>query len=142
MGADFLAGGGEMAELIRSKDWSGTALGRIDQWPQSLRTAVSLCLASKFPINIIWGPEYTQIYNSGYRTLCGDVHPAALGQGFHVTWASAWPEIGPPFERARAGECSYLENQRMFLTRNGYFEEAFFTFAPLIQGTQYLTRFR
>jgi len=46
-----------------------------------------------------------------------------------VTWASAWPAIGKPFARALAGETSYLENQRMFLTRNGYLEETFFTFS-------------
>jgi signal transduction histidine kinase/DNA-binding response OmpR family regulator len=128
-GADFLAGGGDMSELIRSKDWSRTPLGPIEQWPQSLRTTVSLCLASNFPINIIWGPEHTQIYNQGYRVVCGDVHPVALGQDYSVTWASAWPAIGEPFARAMAGETSYIENQRMFLTRNGYLEETFFTFS-------------
>jgi signal transduction histidine kinase/DNA-binding response OmpR family regulator len=127
--ADYIAGRGEMAELVRCKDWSRTPLGAIDQWPQSLRTVVSLCLASNFPINIIWGPEHTQIYNDGYRVVCGDAHPTALGQGYHVTWASAWPAIGQPFARARAGETSFLENQRMFLTRNGYLEETFFTFS-------------
>jgi CheY-like chemotaxis protein len=42
---------------------------------------------------------------------------------------SAWPVIGEAFERALAGETSYLENQRMFLDRNGYLEETFFTFS-------------
>src|SRR3954464_10831728 len=129
VGADFVVGGGEMARLVRSKDWSRTPLGPIETWPQSLRTTVSLCLASNFPINIIWGPEHTQIYNDGYRAVCGEVHPRALGEGYDVTWASAWPAIGEPFVRALAGETSYLENQRMFLMRNGYLEETFFTFS-------------
>lgn len=49
---DFLSGGGKMGELIRSKDWSKTPLGSPDKWPQSLRTAVSICIASNFPICI------------------------------------------------------------------------------------------
>ncbi|MCM2501094.1 response regulator [Neorhizobium galegae] len=126
---DFLAGGGEMAELVRTKDWSSTPLGPIDQWPQSLRTTVSLCLASNFPINVIWGDENIQIYNDGYRTACGDAHPRALGEDYSVTWSSAWPAIGEPFRQARQGNTSFLENQRMFLTRNGYLEETFFTFS-------------
>ncbi|SFJ99709.1 hypothetical protein, partial [Caulobacter sp. UNC279MFTsu5.1] len=69
--SDFLSGGGEMAELIAASDWSKTPLGPIESWPQSLRTTVSLCLASNFPINIIWGPHYNQIYNDGYRVMCG-----------------------------------------------------------------------
>jgi PAS domain S-box-containing protein len=127
--AGFLTGRGEMATLIRGKDWSATALGPVSGWPQSLRTTVSLCLASNFPINIIWGPGHVQIYNDGYRVVCGDAHPRALGEDYSVTWASAWPAVGEPFERALAGETSYLENQRMFLTRNGYLEETFFTFS-------------
>jgi PAS domain S-box-containing protein len=126
---DFLPSGGEMAALIRAKDWSLTPLGPVATWPQSLRTAASLCLASNFPINLIWGAESTQIYNDGYRVVCGDAHPRALGEGYDVTWASAWPAIGAPFERARAGATSYIENQQMFLTRNGYWEETFFTFS-------------
>src|SRR5277367_3255696 len=105
---DFLVGGGEMATLIRSKDWSRTPLGPIATWPQSLRTAASLCLSSNVPINLIWGPGHTQIYNDGYRVVCGEAHPRALGQGYDVTWASAWPAIGEPFERARAGQTSFL----------------------------------
>jgi hypothetical protein len=70
-------------------------------------------LASNFPINIIWGPRHSQIYNDGYRIVCGEAHPRALGEGYDVTWASAWPAIGEPFDRARAGETSFLENQRI-----------------------------
>ena len=103
---DFLAGGGAMAEIIQARDWSETPLGPIESWPQSLRTAVSLCLASNFPINIIWGTEATQIYNDGYRVVCGDAHPRAMGESYRVTWASAWPAIGEPFERAFVGGTS------------------------------------
>ena len=126
---DFLAGDGEMAALIRASDWSNSPLGAPGAWPQSLKTTVSLCLASNFPINIIWGPEHTQIYNDGYRIVCGDAHPTALGEAYTKTWESAWPAIGAPFEKARAGQTSFLENQRMFLFRNGYLEETFFTFS-------------
>jgi hypothetical protein len=70
-----------------------------------------------------------QIYNDGYWPICGGKHPHSMGQDFSECWASAWPVIGAAFERALAGETSYLENQRMFLDRNGYLEETFFTFS-------------
>src|SRR5881296_853306 len=110
-------------------DWARTPLGDISRWPQSLRTTVSLCLASNFPISLAWGPKHIQIYNDGYWPICGGKHPVSMGQDFSECWASAWPVIGEAFERAQRGETSYLENQRMFLDRNGYLEETFFTFS-------------
>ena len=47
---DFLAGGGEMGERMRALDWSKTALGPVERWPQSLRSAVSILLPSKAQI--------------------------------------------------------------------------------------------
>jgi signal transduction histidine kinase len=126
---DWLVGGGEMGKLIRSMDWTKTPLGAIESWPQSLRTTVSLCLASNFPISLAWGPGHVQIYNDGYWPICGGKHPHSMGQDFTECWAAPWPVIGEAFERALAGETSYLENQRMFLDRNGYLEETCFTFS-------------
>src|SRR4051812_15624428 len=127
--ASWLLGGGEMAKVIKGKDWSATALGPIETWPQSLRTVVSLAQASLSPISLAWGPSHTQIYNDGYWPICGEKHPRSMGQDFSECWASAWPAIGAAFERALAGETSFLEDQRMFLDRNGYLEETFFTFS-------------
>jgi signal transduction histidine kinase/CheY-like chemotaxis protein len=125
----FLAGGAEMGTLIQSKDWSETPLGPIETWPQSLRTAVSICVASNFPISMVWGPDQIQIYNDGYWPICGGKHPESLGQDFRECWASAWPAIGEAFDHALAGGSSFLENQRMFLDRYGSLEETFFTFS-------------
>jgi PAS domain S-box-containing protein len=126
---EFLSGGGEMGTLIRSKDWSKTPLGSPDTWPQSLRTTVSLCIASNFPISISWGPHRVQIYNDGYWPITGDMHPISMGQDFKECWLSAWPVIGQAFEEASLGKTRYLENQRIFLDRYGYKEETFFTFS-------------
>ena len=126
---DFLFGGGEMGAFIRSMDWAQTPLGPIDRWPQSLRTSVSLCISSNFPISLAWGPQHIQIYNDGYWPICGAKHPQSMGMDFAECWASAWSGIGEAFERALAGEAAYVENQPMFLDRLGYLEETFFTFS-------------
>jgi len=125
----LLAEHGKMAALLHAKDWSQTPLGPIEQWPQSLRTTVSLCLASNFPISIAWGPQRVQIYNDGYWPLCGDKHPTSFGQDYKECWASAWEVLGDDFEAASGGQTRFLANQRMFLDRFGYLEETFFTFS-------------
>lgn len=126
---DFLASGGEMGKLIQGMDWSKTPLGPVESWPQSLKTTVSLCVASNFPISMVWGPNHVQIYNDGYWPICGAKHPHSMGQDFKECWASAWPVIGEAFERALAGESQFLEDQRIFIDRYGYLEETFFTFS-------------
>jgi hypothetical protein len=77
----WLAGGGEMSRLIRERDWVQTALGPIESWPQSLKTSVSICLASRFPIVLYWGPECVVLYNDAYRTI--------LASGPHCPTGSA-----------------------------------------------------
>lgn len=66
-GYDFLAGGGEMGELIRAKDWSKTPLSSFENWSQSLQTIVRIMLASRQPIWIGWGPELIKLYNDPYK---------------------------------------------------------------------------
>jgi len=126
---NWLAGGGEMGALIRSMDWSATPLGPLESWPQSLRTTVSLCLSSTFPILVCWGERDIQIYNDAYRPICGDLHPKSMGGPFKEIWASALPVVGDAFDRAHQGEGAYIRDQRMFLDRHGYLEEAFMTFS-------------
>jgi PAS domain S-box-containing protein len=123
----WLTGGGEMGRCIRQHDWSATPLGPIEDWPSSLRTVVCLCVATNFPIAIAWGPEHIMLYNDGYRSVCGSKH--ALGMDYSKCWASAWPDIGEPFAQALHGTAVYLENHRMFLDRNGYLEETFFSYS-------------
>jgi PAS domain S-box-containing protein len=126
---NWLDGGGEMGALIREMDWSATPLGPLAGWPQSLRTSVSLCLSSTFPILVAWGPEHIQIYNDAYRPICGAKHPASMGAPFKECWATALPVVGDAFDSASRGQGAYIHDQRMILDRYGYLEEAFMTFS-------------
>ena len=118
-----------MGRLIRSMDWSKTSLGPVSGWPQSLRTTINICLASDLPICVIWGPGLVQLYNDGYRVICGDKHPRSMGQNFPDCWKEAWPVIGEAHDAALAGDTAFLETQHIFLERHGYLEECFFTFS-------------
>ena len=85
---DFLSGGGEMGRLIREFDWSGHELGKPDEWPRSLKTAVSLILNSQHPMWIGWGPEMSFLYNDAYLHVLGLAkHPKSLGRPAAEVWA-------------------------------------------------------
>jgi hypothetical protein len=73
---EFLSGTGEMANLMRLRDWSKTSLGAPDIWPQSLKTVVRVMLSSRYAIWIGWGPELAFLYNDAYaRMTLGKKHP-------------------------------------------------------------------
>ena len=126
----ILAGGNEMGELMRAYDWTASPVGPVDSWPQSLRTALSILLDSRYPMYIAWGPEFVQFYNDAYRPILGATkHPAALGRSTRETFAEIWDFIGPMFQRVmRSGEATFLEDQLLPLDRFGYVEECYFTF--------------
>jgi PAS domain S-box-containing protein len=128
--ADLFAGPGEMRARCRALDWAATPLGPVDGWPQCQRTAVSICLASGFPMLVMWGPELVQLYNDAFRAVLQQKHPAALGQRARDCWPELWEMIGPMYQGVLdTGESVYLENQRFTPVRRGYVEEAFFTFS-------------
>ena len=123
----FLTGGGAMGALIRVHDWAATPLGPPEVWPQSLRIAVGMVLGSRFPACIVWGAHLTTIYNDAFRPILG-AKPEALGRPFSEVWSEAWETIGPIAERAFAGEATFIEDFPLTVERNGYPEEASFTF--------------
>jgi signal transduction histidine kinase/FixJ family two-component response regulator len=122
---------GEMGALMRSLDWSKTPLGPVEHWPQSLRTSVSICLSSRHPMLIWWGPELVMIYNDAYRPILGSIkHPAAMGQRGSECWPEIWNIIGPMLEGVMTtGTATWSTNQLLPLERNGYPEECYFTFS-------------
>ena len=131
---EFMSGGGAMGALMRSHDWTTTPLGPPETWPQSLRSAVSICLGSSFPICIYWGRELALLYNDAWSPIPGNKHPGALGRPAREVWPEIWDTIGPLFERVvETGSATRSEDQLLPMRRHGYTEECYFdyTFSPI-----------
>lgn len=126
-GVWFLEGGGQMAAAIQDFDWAATPLGPLEGWPASLKMVVSAVLNSRFPKSITWGPEFITIYNDAFRPLLGNKHEA-LGRSFKEIWQEAWTEVEPIVTRAYAGEATFARDLPLAIERNGYPEQAWFTF--------------
>jgi PAS domain S-box-containing protein len=126
----------EMARLMRSHDWSQTPLGAVETWPQSLRSTLSICLNSRFPIAIYWGADHLLLYNDAWRPIVGDKHPWSLGRPGREVWSEIWSDIGSELAGVLAtGEGTFHKDDLLSMHRFGYTEECFFeyTFNP-IQG--------
>src|SRR5262245_35341285 len=119
-----------MGDRIRTFDWSATPLGPTGEWPPSLREAVSLCLRSRFQLAIYWGPELILLYNDAERDVLGAMHPHALGRPAAEVLADMWDVVGPMLHRVLAtGEATWSVDQALRLNRQGFVEEAFFTYS-------------
>ena len=130
----FLAGGGELGELMRRFAWARSPLGPPEAWPQSLRSAASICLGTTFPIAIYWGGDLALLYNDAWSAIPGTKHPWALGRPAREVWPEIWETIGPLFEQVqRTGEGVWQQHQLLPMHRHGYTEECYFnfTFSPI-----------
>ncbi|PZS21505.1 MAG: PAS domain S-box protein [Pseudonocardiales bacterium] len=126
----FLASGGRTGEMIAELDWSTTPLGPIAGWPQSLRTAASICLASRHPMVIWWGPELVLIYNDAWVPILGPAKHPALGKPGELVWPEMWHIIGAQLRGVLdSGHATWSDDQLLPAMRHGYLEEAYFTYS-------------
>jgi len=121
----------EMSRLVAMKDWSGTAIGQPASWPQSLQTAVSIVLSSKFPMFLWWGPQLLCFYNDAYRPVLGEngKHPQIVGMPANEAWAEIWHIIKPLIDEVLKGETIWREDQLIPIYRNGKIENVYWTFS-------------
>ena len=138
-GLVFMSGGGEMGEIIRGFDWSSTPLGSPVNWPDALRSAVSMCLDTPLVAAVHWGPQLRILYNDPYTFALDKKHPWALGRPFSEVWSEIWDILKPQTDRVMAtGQGFCVEHQPLTLNRQGFVEETYWTysFAPIRDGNR------
>ena len=132
--SSFLSGGGELGRLIRAFDWKSTPLGSPSSWPQSLRSALSICLHSSFPTAVYWGPELRVLYNDAWSPIPADRHPWALGRPAAEVWSDIWDVVGPQFSQVmETGEGLSTFDQMLPMVRDGVRQETYwnYSFTPI-----------
>src|SRR6476660_5518952 len=124
----FLAGGGEMGARIRAADWSSTPLGPPEEWPQSLRSTLSMLLPSRAQIILFWGDEFIVFYNDAYRPVFGAKHPQALGVPGRDAWSEIWDgQLHPLLAGVvRTGEAFWARDLLFEIERYVFLEETYF----------------
>src|SRR6185369_1707889 len=97
-------------------------------WPQSLRSAVSMLLPSKAQIVLFWGPEFVVFYNDPYRPVFGAKHPVALGQPGRQAWSEIWDGVLHELLAGvvRTGEAFSGQDLLFTIERHGFREDTYF----------------
>ncbi|MFC6239480.1 PAS domain-containing protein, partial [Longivirga aurantiaca] len=115
---------------VREVDWASTSWGPPEDWAPGLRSAVEICLSTRFPVLVTWGPDLLMLYNEGYRAMLGrEKQAGATGRPVAQVWSEVWPDISPLFGQVLStGVPVYLEDTPLRVNRSGYDEDAWFTF--------------
>ncbi len=126
----FLQGGGTLGGLIRAHPWADTPLGPPRSWPQSLQSALSICLHSSFPTAIYWGPDLRLLYNDAWAPIPAERHPWALGRPGAEVWSDIWHVVGPQFARVmETGEGFSTYDQMLPMERDGQPRETYWNYS-------------
>jgi PAS domain S-box-containing protein len=129
----FLAGGGETGALMRRKDWSATPAGDPTAWPEAIKAAVAISLASPLPI-IVWSgrhpDELVSLHNDACRPVMGgDHHGDSLGRTGSESWPVLWDRLRPALAEVLAGRAVRRDDEAISFESDGNRAEAWFTHA-------------
>ncbi|WP_377806521.1 ATP-binding protein [Azospirillum sp. A29] len=126
--------GDALGQVIRTFDWSRTALGPAEDWPASLRIVVELMSGSPLAKAVLWGPDLVLIYNDAYHRIAatgdhGGGRSAILGQPVRGCLADAWGLDAAAVEAALHGEAGLVSDVELAVQGHGMGEKTWFDLA-------------
>ena len=132
----FLSGGGELAELVATHDWSRTDLGPLSEWSEEVKAVVAVILRSNVAMVTLWGENGVMIYNDRYAELAGQRHPQLLGANVREAWAEVADFNDNVMKTGLAGGTLSFRDIEMTLNRFGRPEQVWFNldYSPILDA--------
>jgi len=131
---DVFPGDSMMSAMMRSFDWTSTALGDPQSWPEGLKVPLRMMLTSRFEMWLGWGPDLFFFYNDAYVPTLGAKHPQALGRPMRLVWKEIFADVEDRITSVmRDNVATWDKALMLLLERNGYPEETYhsFSYSPL-----------
>lgn len=126
----FFVGGGETGKLLQTKNWINSSIGLPENWPQSLRTTISILLNASLPMILYWGPESICFYNDGFVKLIGVdcKEDTIIGMPAEKSISKIWPILKPLITLVVENGISVCkENQSIISSPSNKVEDIFYT---------------
>jgi PAS domain S-box-containing protein len=115
---------------LQGFDWAKSPLGEQSAWPVEMKAAISIMMASGFPMCTVWGDRRIQIYNDAYNEIYGAKHPASFGAPAEESWSEIREFLGPALDRVMStGETLRSGGTLLPLVRSTMPEECYFDFS-------------
>ncbi|KAJ3328655.1 hypothetical protein HDU76_009547, partial [Blyttiomyces sp. JEL0837] len=125
---------GKVAEIMRTKNWAATPLGKIETWSPAFLSAISVTMNVSIPSVVSWGRDKSMIFNEAYAKTFS-IRPDQLGQSADVIRKEFYTEeMKALLARAWKGETIQLPQFRqMIIQEDESLREKYFTttIAPL-----------
>jgi PAS domain S-box-containing protein len=86
-------------------------------------------LSSTQPMFVAWGAQHVLLYNDGYSMILGARHPQAFARPLFDAWPEIRESVGVLVDRVFAGDPVQMDDLPLTVYRNGYREEAYFSFS-------------
>ncbi|RIB04500.1 hypothetical protein C2G38_675830 [Gigaspora rosea] len=124
--------------MVYNYDWSSTPLGPMDSWDPALKNATNLCLKTEFPMCIYFDPpNWILLYNKAFAPILKTKHPA-FGKLAKDIWCEIFEtRMSIEFNSViTSGKGFFLRDQLCTLQRDGYDEDAYFsyTYSPIFKS--------
>jgi signal transduction histidine kinase/ActR/RegA family two-component response regulator len=117
---------------MQTQDWSTTALGPVEYWPEGLKTATRIMLATPSPAFIWWGRDLTHLHNDACAKLLG--RGRSIGRPASEIRRDIWDAMGPEVcDALEANTALTVTERRIVASRPGREREIFcsFTLVPI-----------
>lgn len=132
-----IQGRGEVAAMLRSRDWTATSLGPVADWPEALVANLNMILAAPFPMQLLWGQDMVVFYNDALALSLPGKHPTILGLPGRIAYHEAWPVVGQQLEEVlQNGSAVSLHDVFIPLFRGEGVEDTYwhYSYSPLFQN--------
>ncbi|KAF3233141.1 hypothetical protein TWF192_002509 [Orbilia oligospora] len=115
--------------LLHSIDWGNTAVGPMNSWSTSLRTAVNTIMYMTQPIVLYAGYDYINIYNLAWGLqVAQERHPYIMGKTVPVAWPEGHEYLVPLIDKTLLGETVIREAALFYLNKSVPGEESYVSF--------------
>lgn len=130
---NFLNPNNQITTIIRTTDWTKTSLGNVENWPQSLRTSLSIVLNSAQPTLLFWGNENYCFFNEAFYSETGN--SAKIGAIGNDAIPKIWDSIQSSIVKISSGEEIHLEASSIAISNSGLTKHCKFIFTAVHDET-------